>query len=156
MSHVPYTYLIGWSKLNKWYYGSRTAKNCHPSELWIKYFTSSKFVKEFRRLYGESVSHCNPQTSSGSPSVFGYSKNAHRNGDLRDCGATTVVEGQSTVFCDGQLWAVLNDPNDHGEGRLINSGTTVFINGKPVIVHAPDMATPDNLCAPAPPEGGGS
>jgi hypothetical protein len=42
---TPYTYLIGWSHLNKWYYGRRTAKGCHPSELWVKYFTSSKSVK---------------------------------------------------------------------------------------------------------------
>lgn len=48
-----YTYLIGWSKLNKWYYGVRYAKGCDSSELWISYFTSSKFVKTFRRENGE-------------------------------------------------------------------------------------------------------
>jgi len=41
-SNLPYTYLIGWSNLNTWYYGRRTSKNCHPSDLWQKYFTSSK------------------------------------------------------------------------------------------------------------------
>lgn len=50
---LSYTYLIGWSKHNKWYYGRRTAKNCHPTELWKKYFTSSKYVKEFRKINGE-------------------------------------------------------------------------------------------------------
>jgi hypothetical protein len=49
----PYTYLIGWSKLNKWYYGVRFAKKCHPSDLWVKYFTSSKQVKEYRAKFGE-------------------------------------------------------------------------------------------------------
>jgi hypothetical protein len=49
----PYTYLIGWSSLNKFYYGVRYAKNCHPSDLWKKYFTSSKIVKKYRTLYGE-------------------------------------------------------------------------------------------------------
>ena len=44
---TPYTYLIGWSKLNIWYYGVRFAKGCHPSDLWIKYFTSSRIVKRF-------------------------------------------------------------------------------------------------------------
>lgn len=34
--YTPYTYLIGWSKQNKFYYGRRTAKNCHPKEFWIK------------------------------------------------------------------------------------------------------------------------
>lgn len=52
-SHTPYTYLIGWSSINKFYYGVRYAGGCHPSELWIKYFTSSKVVKEYRKEYGE-------------------------------------------------------------------------------------------------------
>jgi len=50
--YIPYTYLIGWSELNQWYYGRRTAKNCHPSDLWTKYFTSSKYVKELVKIYG--------------------------------------------------------------------------------------------------------
>lgn len=45
IKNVPYTYLIGWSKLNKWYYGVRYAKDCHPSDLFTTYFTSSKQVK---------------------------------------------------------------------------------------------------------------
>lgn len=53
MPGVPYTYLIGWSKHNKWYYGVRFAKNCHPSELWIKYKTSSKYVDKFVKENGE-------------------------------------------------------------------------------------------------------
>lgn len=52
-NRTPYTYLIGWSHLNKWYYGRRTAKNCHPSDLWTKYFTSSDHVKAFRQIHGE-------------------------------------------------------------------------------------------------------
>lgn len=51
--YIPYTYLIGWSKLNTFYYGRRTAKNCHPNEFWNKYFTSSKYVKEFVKNNGE-------------------------------------------------------------------------------------------------------
>ena len=49
----PYTYLIGWSKHNQWYYGVRYAKNCNPKDLWVKYFTSSKKVKEFCNEYGD-------------------------------------------------------------------------------------------------------
>jgi len=52
-SHIPYTYLIGWSSHNKWYYGVRYAKNCNPSDLWKTYFTSSDYVTEFRKLHGE-------------------------------------------------------------------------------------------------------
>lgn len=49
---TPYTYLIGWSTHNKWYYGVRYAKKCHPSDLWVKYFTSSKHVKRFANKHG--------------------------------------------------------------------------------------------------------
>jgi len=51
--YIPYTYLIGWSEHNKFYYGVRYAKNCNPTDLWSKYFTSSKYVKKFRETYGE-------------------------------------------------------------------------------------------------------
>ncbi len=52
---VPYTYIIGWTSLNKWYYGSSygTEKKAHPSQLWSTYFTSSRYVKAFREEYGE-------------------------------------------------------------------------------------------------------
>lgn len=73
---------------------------------------------------------------------------AHRNNDPRICGAATVVQNQSTVFANGELWAVLGSENSHGAGGLINSGTTVFIEGKPVIVHSADNSNPDNLCPP--------
>lgn len=53
VDRTPYTYLIGWSNLNKWYYGRRTSKGCHPTDLWIKYFTSSKSVKQYRKQFGE-------------------------------------------------------------------------------------------------------
>lgn len=48
-----YTYLIGWSKLNVWYYGRKTAKGCSPDQFWKTYFTSSKYVKTFREENGE-------------------------------------------------------------------------------------------------------
>lgn len=50
---MAYTYLIGWSKFNTWYYGIRFAKNCQPEDLWTTYFTSSKYVKQFRKQNGE-------------------------------------------------------------------------------------------------------
>lgn len=58
--YTPYTYLIGWTKHNKYYYGSRTAKKskclyesgCHPDELMKTYFTSSEIVKDFIRDNG--------------------------------------------------------------------------------------------------------
>lgn len=58
MEFIPYTYLIGWSSLNLWYYGSRYCNSssrgiANPRDLWVTYFTSSKTVKEMRKLHGE-------------------------------------------------------------------------------------------------------
>ena len=50
---MAYTYLIGWSVLNKWYYGVRYAKGCHPEDLWVDYFTSSRHVQKVRSEFGE-------------------------------------------------------------------------------------------------------
>lgn len=80
----------------------------------------------------------------------------HRQGDLRQCGATTIVVGQSTVTVNDRLWAVDNDPNTHGAGNLIaatsgGSGAPITIEDKLIIVHAPDPAQPDNLFHPGPP-----
>lgn len=50
---MSFSYLIGWSKHNKYYYGARWAKGCSPDDLWTTYFTSSKHVKAFRKQYGE-------------------------------------------------------------------------------------------------------
>lgn len=56
--YQPYTYLIGWSVHNKWYYGVRFADynekdTANPSELWVTYFTSSKHVQKFREENGD-------------------------------------------------------------------------------------------------------
>jgi len=69
---------------------------------------------------------------------------AHRNGDSRACGATTIVVGQNFVTIDGQLWSVNGDPNSHGDGQLINSQSYVTIGGIPVILVG-DQAAPDDL-----------
>lgn len=50
---IYYTYLIGWSNYNKWYYGVRYAKDANPDELWKRYFTSSKAVKCFTEVNGD-------------------------------------------------------------------------------------------------------
>jgi hypothetical protein len=50
---TPFTYLIGWSKLNKFYYGVRYAQGCDPSDLWTSYFTSSGPVSRFRTEHGD-------------------------------------------------------------------------------------------------------
>lgn len=65
---------------------------------------------------------------------------AHRHGDARACGATTVVVGQSTCYVNNKLWSVDGDPNTpHGAGNLdANDTETCFIENIPVVVHTPD------------------
>lgn len=50
---TPYAYLIGWTKHNTYYYGIRYSRKCHPSDLWVRYFTSSSRVRKFREDNGE-------------------------------------------------------------------------------------------------------
>lgn len=49
----PYTYLIGWTDHNIWYYGCQYGPSANPVNLWTKYFTSSKRVKSFCKEHGE-------------------------------------------------------------------------------------------------------
>lgn len=51
--YSPYTYLIGWTREGKYYYGVRHARGCYPEDLWVSYFSSSKEVKKYRELYGD-------------------------------------------------------------------------------------------------------
>ena len=53
MATLPFTYLIGWSKHNLYYYGVKYAIGCHPKNLWTSYFTSSDYVKQKRIELGE-------------------------------------------------------------------------------------------------------
>ena len=50
---IPFTYLIGWSALDKWYYGVRYGKSADPATLWTKYFTSSNYIRAMREKHGE-------------------------------------------------------------------------------------------------------
>lgn len=55
-SFVPYTYLIGWSSHNLYYYGSEYSlknKIANPSNLWCIYYTSSNYVHKARVALGE-------------------------------------------------------------------------------------------------------
>ena len=74
-------------------------------------------------------------------------RGAHRDNDRRKCNGRTRVQNQSTVFVNDKLWAVKDSeeiPGSHSLGGLINrTGDTVFVEGKPVIVHGPDPAKPD-------------
>lgn len=45
LDRIPFTYLVGWSSENVFYIGCRYCKNCAPSDLGTKYFTSSTIVR---------------------------------------------------------------------------------------------------------------
>jgi len=49
---TPYTYRICWSKTGVNYYGVRYAKGCHPSDLFVTYFTSSEYVADYIKEHG--------------------------------------------------------------------------------------------------------
>lgn len=71
---------------------------------------------------------------------------AHRHNDIRFCGATTIVTGQSTVSVNGRLWAVEGDRDTHcnqGDLFAVYGGGTVRINGKKVICAVGDAAASD-------------
>lgn len=50
---MAYTYLIGWSELDRYYYGVRFSEKSNPKELWVSYFTSSKYVKKLAEDHGQ-------------------------------------------------------------------------------------------------------
>ena len=59
----------------------------------------------------------------------------HRDEDARYCGASTEVEGQSTIFANGKLISVDGDPNSHEEGRNkpVYGARNVYLEGKLII-----------------------
>lgn len=79
----------------------------------------------------------------------------HRDGDARFCGGKTGSTGQSTVFINGKLAAVVGDEVvSHGGGAplvAVYGEKNVFIEGKRIIVAVGDQATPtDGFGHPAP------
>ena len=50
---IPFTYLVKHIPTNRYYYGVKIKKGCHPYDLWTKYFTSSKKVKGLIKRYGK-------------------------------------------------------------------------------------------------------
>ena len=52
--YLSYTYLIGWTKYDLWYYGSRKSSTLDPKDdLWIIYHTSSDLVKKLVPIIGD-------------------------------------------------------------------------------------------------------
>lgn len=78
-------------------------------------------------------------------------KPAHRQGDKRQCGANTIVVGQSTVFINNYLASVDGDPNSHRMGNLIAHCNNVYIENLLAVNHTPDKAGRDLADHPMPP-----
>lgn len=49
---IPYTYYLINDVTKEKYYGVRYGKDCNPNDLWVTYFSSSKYVKRLIKLYG--------------------------------------------------------------------------------------------------------
>jgi len=47
-----YTYLVGWTKLNLWYYGVRYKQGCSTNDFFTVYFTSSKLIHALMLTHG--------------------------------------------------------------------------------------------------------
>lgn len=53
---TPYIYKVTFKPDGRVYIGSRAnSGGCHPDEFWVKYFTSSKYIKELREAHGDST-----------------------------------------------------------------------------------------------------
>jgi len=50
---IPFTYFLKHKQTGLKYYGLRYRKGCKPSDLWVKYFSSSKKVHELIKIYGK-------------------------------------------------------------------------------------------------------
>ena len=50
--YTPFTYCITFLPTGQRYYGVRTKKDCHPGELWINYYTSSKKIRQLIQEHG--------------------------------------------------------------------------------------------------------
>lgn len=74
----------------------------------------------------------------------------HRDTDLRICGHRTVVKGQNNVYANGLLVSVDLDPNNGAGGNLYAKNNNVYVNGKLVVNHSPELAAPDGSCPAAP------
>lgn len=50
--NLEYTYTLLFKPTQQKYHGCRFSEKCHPSELWISYFTSSSLIHELINIHG--------------------------------------------------------------------------------------------------------
>ena len=52
-NYEPYVYLLKFKPTDKFYLGVKYGKNANPEFFWVKYFTSSKIIKNLIKTYGK-------------------------------------------------------------------------------------------------------
>ena len=55
---IPYSYFLYHKPTGLKYYGIKYGKHCHPDQLWVKYFSSSKIVQQLIKEYGKDSFDC--------------------------------------------------------------------------------------------------
>lgn len=123
---IYYTYLIGWTSLNRYYYGVRYSPNAHPSDLWKTYFTSSKHVKSFRSLHGEPDIIQVRQTFSSKDKAILWESRVLKRMKVRetdswlnknDCAAPPIMMGK-----DHPLYGIGHSPETIEKMRINGKG----------------------------------
>lgn len=53
--YKPYVYILKFKQTTQFYIGVKYGKNANPELFWVKYFTSSKTIKNLVKLYGKDA-----------------------------------------------------------------------------------------------------
>jgi hypothetical protein len=93
-NYKAYTYLVGCTELNKFYYGVRYSRKSNPENFWKDYFTSSEYVKEYREKYGE-------------PDIIQVRKTFDNADDLRESREEGIMEGRNVGKREGEASKVI-------------------------------------------------
>lgn len=110
---TPFTYYIKWSSLGISYYGCRYSKGCRPEDLWVRYFTSSKYVREFVETYGK-------------PDIIKVTKTFNSIESCRCWESKFLVRVSSKANPK-----LLNRANDNSYGRSLNKNLNLPGNSGP-------------------------
>ncbi len=108
MKTIPYTYKLIFKPTNQYYYGVRWGEGCHPSDLWVKYFTSSKHIHKLIEEYGLDSFDCkimktfdNGKDAVKHENLVLKRVNARKNGkfiNLANGGMSFSRKGLKTIF----------------------------------------------------------
>ena len=101
--------------------GVRYASGCHPDDLWIKYFTSSKHVQEFRKEHGEpDVVEVRQTFPTDTLAREWESKVLKRMKAVRSPKWLNFSYGGSTFFCDGHSEETRQKISVSNKGRRLS------------------------------------